>query len=120
MRNMILTGFLIVMLAPSSPAQGPEVKVAPRFGVPGNARLFPQSNPKETLESAIKAIDNGRYEYLIAHVLDAKTIDARIAERSKQLMDVAERDVQAIKAKQKASSAPIPPEERIPEEAQAL
>jgi hypothetical protein len=55
-------------------------RVNPRFTVIYNADVYPQAEPKETLESAIKAIERNRLDYLIAHLIDPAFIDLRMAE----------------------------------------
>jgi hypothetical protein len=55
-------------------AEGP----AARFGVMPDLKSFPQTTPKETLASTLKAIDLKRIDYLLAHLTDPDWIDGRV------------------------------------------
>ncbi|MSR33093.1 MAG: hypothetical protein EXR99_16510 [Gemmataceae bacterium] len=74
-RVFILAG--LILLGPSvALSQG--VKPAARFGVPADATLFPQSNPKELQLSLLKALGEKRIDYLLAHLVDPSYVDERI------------------------------------------
>jgi hypothetical protein len=50
----------------------------PRYGVQANLRSFPQSSPKETLASVLKAHEQKRHDYLLAHLSDPDWVDERV------------------------------------------
>jgi hypothetical protein len=54
-------------------------RVAPRHGVVADVESFPQSSPKETLRSVLKAIDLKRLDYLLAHLSDPDWVDHRVS-----------------------------------------
>jgi hypothetical protein len=53
-------------------------KNPPRFNIPADTELYPQANPKQALESVVKAIDRKRIDYLVAHLADPKFVDDRV------------------------------------------
>jgi hypothetical protein len=89
-------------------------EVQPRYSVKPRLKAYPQSSPKETLRSAVAAIDRADYLYLAAHLLDPKFVDTAVAERAGPL----EREVAAELLRARDAQRPnlnaIAPEERIP------
>jgi hypothetical protein len=60
---------------------------ATRHGVTADLKSFPQSTPKETLASVLKAIELKRFDYLLAHLADPEWVDNRAeAESFKELV----------------------------------
>ena len=55
-----------------------EPDVAPRFDVIYNPDLYNQTTPKETLKSVLGAIARGRFDYIVAHLLDPAYVDASL------------------------------------------
>jgi hypothetical protein len=115
MRSLALFALAAVPLF----AQDKPVEIEARFGVPGNARLFPQANPKQAIESAIKAIEANRFDYLVAHILDAKYADGKIAERAKQFEPGAEADLRAKRDAQKQDNT-IKKQDQLPDDPTAF
>lgn len=50
----------------------------PRYGVNADLRRYPQATPKETFASVLQAIDQKRYDYLLAHLVDPAFVDERV------------------------------------------
>src|SRR5262245_37188631 len=50
-----------------------------RFEVLYNPDVYRQDTPKDTVNSILAAIDRGRYDYIVAHLLDPSFVDARLA-----------------------------------------
>lgn len=110
---------LAFLLAVPAFAQDKLPDVETRFGIPGNPRLFPQTNPKQAVESAIKTVETNRYDYLVAHVLDAKYADGKIAERAKQFEPGAEADLRAKRDEQKKDTT-INKQDQLPDDQAAF
>lgn len=53
--------------------------VPARFGVLHNPDLYKQDTPQDALVAALGAIDRGRHDYLVAHLLDPEWVDTRMA-----------------------------------------
>jgi hypothetical protein len=51
---------------------------APRHGVTVDASTYPQATPKDALASVLKAIDGGKFDYLVAHLADPSWVDDRV------------------------------------------
>src|SRR5438874_12766817 len=101
MRRLFAFAGLVGLLS-AAPAQPPaEVKLDPQYGVPGNARVYPQTDPKAALASAVKAIEAGRYDYLAAHLPAPTFVEGRIDERAKQIEPAAEADLRAPSGRRK-------------------
>lgn len=54
--------------------------LARRFGLDVNPEAYPQGEPKEALRSVIKAINNERIDYLMAHLADPAFVDGKVKE----------------------------------------
>ena len=50
-----------------------------RFEVLYNPDLYKQDSPQDTVNSILGAIDRGRYDYIVAHLLDPDFVDSRLA-----------------------------------------
>jgi hypothetical protein len=72
-----------VMVA--SHAQEPD-KLAKRYGFEVNATVYPQESPLKALASVVKAIQNGRIDYLLAQLADPQFVDRRVGEYKTQLV----------------------------------
>jgi hypothetical protein len=129
----IITATILAIL--SAPAFGQNAKPrdlvidpAPRFRVLYNEVFFPQTSPKATLASVVKAADLGQFDYVLVYLMDESFADAKIAERARELSLVVERDLRAQRNAEKADPfkpavadpLPVDPEEfekRIAKEA---
>jgi hypothetical protein len=49
-----------------------------RYGVPLDVKTYPQSTPKESMASVIKAIGDKNIRYLVAHLADPDFVDDRV------------------------------------------
>lgn len=92
----------------------------PKFGIPYLGGLYPQSSAKQTLDSVLKAIDKGRFDYLVAHLMDETFVDSRIAVRAVEILPAVERDLRAKRDKQRQDPASVPPEEKLSLEPKAF
>jgi hypothetical protein len=50
-----------------------------RYGIAPDFKVYPQATTKETLTSVLKAIDAGRFDYLVAQLADPAWVDDRVA-----------------------------------------
>src|SRR5262245_42923796 len=55
-------------------------KLASRYGVEYLAERYPQKTPQEALQSVVRAIENKKIEYLVAHLADPDYVDRTINE----------------------------------------
>ncbi len=53
-------------------------KASARFGIDANLDRFPQKTPRETLASVLRAIDEKRVDYLLAHLADPDFVKAKL------------------------------------------
>lgn len=49
-----------------------------RYGIPLDAKAYPQATAKEALTSVIKAVEAQRFEYLVAQLADPAFVDERV------------------------------------------
>jgi hypothetical protein len=49
-----------------------------RYGVTADLKSYPQTGPKETLSSVLKAAEAGRFDYVVAQLADPAWVDERI------------------------------------------
>ena len=76
-----------------------EVTIETRYDIPGNPRLVPQTDAKTALASAIKAIETGRYDYLVAHLMD-RLVEGRIDDRALHIERAVKTDLRALRDRQ--------------------
>ena len=97
---------LWVLLASCTLAAGAAAQPAvseKRFGIAPNTDLYPQDTPKAALESAIKLLENKRYDYFTAHLLSPDLLRAKIADRGQKLEPEVERQLVRKRDDQKRS-----------------
>jgi hypothetical protein len=75
MKNWILPAIMLLVVAPAW-AQTKKPEPPPHFGIPAETEFYPQDSPKQAMASIAKALDRGRYEYLLAHLVDPIYTDA--------------------------------------------
>lgn len=68
---------LLVVLSLS--AQNQE-RLSTRYGFEVNPSFYPQKKPEEAILSIVKAIENKRIDYLLAHLADPQFVDRTVAE----------------------------------------
>ena len=51
-----------------------------RYNIDYNPISYPHKTPQDGLKAVVKALDSGAYEYLLAHLVDPKFVDRRVAE----------------------------------------
>ena len=96
-----LAGMMAVLVAttlavgqappPPDPLRDPIRRLPDQFG---------QATPKAALDSALKVIDRGRFDYLVAHLLDPAFVDGRVAERTLRLEEGVEREFRLVRDRQ--------------------
>jgi hypothetical protein len=86
---------LCFCLAGLASAQEP-AKLANRFGLDVNPDLYPQKTPQDTLQSIVKAYENKRMDYLLAHLADPRFVDETVADYKNSLRQGAEKSRQFL------------------------
>jgi hypothetical protein len=64
----------------STSAQGAKPETSPyavRYGIRANQKRFDQTSPRRTVRAAIKAIEGGKVEYLLAHLVSPHEVDRK-------------------------------------------
>lgn len=74
MRYLVSIG-LIVAWSGAGIGQGSAERVPPRFGIEADLDKYPQKTFKDTLRSVLKAIDEQKINYLMAHLGDPAHVD---------------------------------------------
>jgi hypothetical protein len=80
MRMSLVLGLCLFapgVLSAQAPKQEEPVS---RYGLFYMPRAYPQPTAKETLASVIKAMDDGKIDYLLAHLADPDFVDKRVKE----------------------------------------
>lgn len=101
-------------------SQNLELKVAPRYGVMINTRTFTQQSPQETLASTIRAIEENRFDVLVAHLIDEKVTETKANEQARVQENDAETDLCKLRERQKDNPLGVKPEEKLPYEPMAF
>jgi hypothetical protein len=71
---------LIVLASIMPGTQAQDAKPMKRYGVEPDVLTYPQTTPKDALASALKAIEAGRINYLLAQLADPAWVDQRVKE----------------------------------------
>jgi hypothetical protein len=84
-RSRFFAGLLLTSLAATlalrTAAQEGEIRqLDRRYGIDVNPINYPQKTPQEGLKAIVKALDSGAYEYMLAHLVDPKFVETRVAE----------------------------------------
>jgi hypothetical protein len=58
-----------------------------RYNVEVNLGRYPQKTPQQTLQSVLKAYDDGRMYYLVAQLADPRFVDEKVKEHKQKLGD---------------------------------
>ncbi len=114
-----MRGMWILLIAATLAAGASAQPVAdekPRFGIAPNYDLYPQSTPKAAFETAIKLLENKRYDYFLAHVLDPELLQAKIADRAARLEPEVERSLLRKRDEQKRAPELVSAREKLPVE----
>jgi hypothetical protein len=120
MRHLIVIPAL-ALFGPLASAQLPSAdEPPPKFGIPPLSGMYPQTSAKAALESAVKAIDRGRYDYIVAHLLDDAFVEGRIAARARDLTPAVEADLRAKRERQRQDPATVPADEKLSMEPKAF
>jgi hypothetical protein len=84
----VVAGLLCVaaVLADSAKDAG----TSARYGITPDPKSYPQSTPKEALGSILKAVENKRVDYLLAHLADPEFVDRRVKENGGKFEDLVE------------------------------
>jgi hypothetical protein len=107
---------ILAILPGAGFAQNLELKVEPRYGIMINTRTYTQQSPQETLASTIRAIEENRFDVLVAHLIDEKVSEAKAIEQARVLENEAEVHLRGVREKQKANPLGVKPEEKLPYE----
>jgi hypothetical protein len=84
MRGVI--GILVlVSLGAAAWSQGDSGEPVQRFGIPANPDKYPQNKPDVALSSAVKAVELGKIDYLLAHLVDPVFVDKHVQEYRGQI-----------------------------------
>jgi len=83
-----------------------------RYGIRLNLRLYPQDTPKAALQSLLTAVEKKQYAYIVAHLLDPATVDARLDERHILFLDRAEKELRQEQLHR--DSTGFPAQRRLP------
>ncbi len=68
---------LVALFASAAFAQ--PKSVAPRYTIEWDGESFPQATAKDAFASTLKAMDQNRIDYLLAHLVDPEYVDKRVA-----------------------------------------
>lgn len=104
----------VLLTAWPAAAQEPAPPAAPRYGVLPAPEAYPQRTPREALLSAARAIERGKVDYLVAHIIDPKFVDARVAARARLIEEDVEKQLRAERDAQRlnpprAGAIPVDP-----------
>lgn len=98
----------------------PVVEEKPRFNIVPNFDLYPQTTPKTALDSAVKLLENKRYDYFLAHIFEPAALETRIADRGRKLEATVENELLSKRDEQKRNPELYTSRERLPVEPPAF
>jgi hypothetical protein len=113
---IVLTLVASQQAAPSGKPEEPKI----RYDIAPLVRLYQQAHPKVALESTIKALEKGRYDYVAAHLLDPAYVDAAAIERGKASVNDVADAFSRRRAQEKENLSGTPRDLRVPDEPEKL
>lgn len=109
-----ITLAVVLMQAPAP--QGPKVEeVLARYDVTPLVKLYPQTTAKIALDSAVKAAEKGRFDYVAAHLMDPAFVDSESTVRGRAFAAEVEEALR-IRRQQEKESSNLPRDKRLPDE----
>jgi hypothetical protein len=84
MRVVVALLVTLVFVCPTLAESDP----AARQGIDADLKAYPQGTPKETVASVLKAIENKRVDYLLAHLADPEWVDQRLKDTGGKLNEL--------------------------------
>ena len=102
-------------------AQAPKVEEAvARYDIAPLLKLYPQNTAKAALESAVKAAEKGRFDYLAGHLMEPGFVDAESVSRGKAYAADVEADLRIRRQRESGIGSDVPKEKRVPHEPDRL
>lgn len=86
---------MLVLFAGLSAAQAPREKLGRRYNMEPDLDLYPQATPQDCLGSVLKAMTNGRMDYLMAQLAEPDYVDERVKQVHGGRFDALVREAQA-------------------------
>jgi hypothetical protein len=74
-----------ILLGSSLPAADARVQ---RYGIDADFKTYPQASGKEALASILKAVEDKRIDYLLAHLADPQWVDDRVKKNGGKFDDL--------------------------------
>jgi hypothetical protein len=97
--------------------QAPKAEEAvARYDIAPLLKLYPQNTAKAALESAVKAAEKGRFDYLAAHLMEPGFVDAESVNRGKALAADVEAELRIRRQREKDIGSDLPRDLRVPHE----
>jgi hypothetical protein len=78
------------------------------------AELYPQTDPKAALDSAVKILEAKRYELFAAHFLDPEFFDEKVIERARSIEGAVEKELLEVREAQRRNPASVNNANRLP------
>jgi hypothetical protein len=77
--RVVTAGLALALAAPAARGDDKaDEKATTRYGVALDLAAYPQGTPKEALGSVLKAVENKRFDYLVAQLADPQFVDDRL------------------------------------------
>ena len=79
---------LIVLCIPGSFATAGADEPVQRYGINADFKVYPQATAKEALASILKAVEDKRVDYVLAHLADPQWVDDRVKKNGGKFEDL--------------------------------
>jgi hypothetical protein len=63
-------------------------EIVQRYGINADYKTYPQAKPKETLASLLKAVEDKRVDYALAHLADPHWVEQRVKDLGGKFEDL--------------------------------
>ena len=74
--EMIVVAAIVLSIAPTAAAEQPNPNL--RYGIPIDPTHFSQDGAQQTVRSIVKALDDGKVAYMLAHLISPEDVDAKL------------------------------------------
>jgi hypothetical protein len=76
----------------------------PRFGIAADPEAYPQATPQAALTSTVRALERGRIDYVVAHLLDPAAAEPAVLARAQALELGVEEEFRAVRDQQRRTT----------------
>ena len=100
---LIAVSAIVLPMTVGADVRADEGDASLRYGIPRDATRFSQDGPQQTIRSMVKALDDGKIAYMLAHLISPEDVDAKLKGEDAALRRLADKATGESTAKLRAA-----------------